>query len=102
MLGLVPVFIFFSMGAVIAFGLPLFLWARRFDLVNWWSALSSGACIGAVIAAMARYPAAVHVKEISPMVATGAASGIVFWLIWRRGEAAATPNKLSQPNCDYM
>src|SRR5262245_60935337 len=81
--GLVPVFYFFSLAAAVILGLPLFFLARHYRVVRWWSALLGGAIVGALMAFVTRAPSFVRLSKIFWMAVMGAASGLVFWAIWR-------------------
>src|SRR3569833_339909 len=90
-IGLVPVFLFFSALPTIVFGLPMYLLLHHFRLVRFWSTSGVGFCIGALMAVMTRSPGTAREREILIMAATGAVSGLVFWLVWRPGHATSTP-----------
>lgn len=72
------VFYCYTLGATLIIGLPAYLLLRRFDKVTWWSAILVGIFSGAVMAFIFKP------LNLSVMV-IGGLSGLVFWLIWRRG-----------------
>ena len=82
-LGILPLLLVFSCGAVLLLGLPLFLLLRRFRLVRWWSAIASGLVIGALVAVITRAPGVVKPGDFIVMVPLGGATAFLFWLIWR-------------------
>jgi hypothetical protein len=88
-LGLTFTFFFFSFGAAVLFGIPLFLLLLRLKLVRWWSALVSGAIVGLLVAVIVRLPNGLDPKDLAVDVPLGALAAVVFWLIGVRG---MTPN----------
>jgi len=94
MLGLLPVGYFFSLVAILVFGVPAFLLGRRLNLIRWWSAVISGFFIGVLVAVVFVRP---RIVQFSPdfirddlrgflfLGTTGALSALVFWLIWKQG-----------------
>jgi hypothetical protein len=88
-LGLTFVFYWFSLAAAVIFGIPLFLLLLKFNLVRWWSALVSGALVGALVAVILRLPGAPNPRDFLVDVPVGAMAAVVFWLIGGRG---MTPN----------
>jgi len=82
---MVPVFYYFSAMAAILFGLPVFLVLFRFNLIRWWSALGAGMTIGALMGVIVESPHVIQIPEILFIAATGAASTLGFWLIWKQG-----------------
>src|SRR6185369_11969345 len=88
LLGLTGLFYIWSMFFTVIFGWPLLLLLRRFSLVRWWTSALAGLVIGAVVEAMIISGSGVSpadVKLLSVCGAVGAASGLIFWAIWRVG-----------------
>lgn len=82
-LGLLPIFYFFSTLATIVFGVPAFFLLRHFKLITWWAALGVGVVIGGLVSVILRLPSAPHLHDLMTMMPIGAASAFSFWLIWR-------------------
>ncbi len=85
MFALLPMLYFFSAFATLLFGVPAFYVLRRLKMIRWWSALLSGCAIGAIMAVVIRLPSLPMCDDIYIMSLAGAASGFVFWVIWRLG-----------------
>ena len=82
-LGLTFAFYWFSFGAAVLFGVPLFFLLLKLRLVRWWSALVSGAIVGALVAVVLRLPGSLNPKDFLDTVPLGALAAFAFWLIWR-------------------
>ena len=87
LLGMTVVFLFFSAAAIALFGVPAFLLLHRFGLVRWWSAMGAGVLLGAIIGVAIRLPGTPQLQDLAVMALMGAASALVFWLVWRLGHA---------------
>jgi len=84
------IFYLVSAAATALLGAPIFFSLLRINLVRWWSALVAGFVVGAVAAILVRLPNLAHAREIMLFGLEGAASGFVFWLIWKQGREPAT------------
>jgi hypothetical protein len=74
------------------FGLPLFLVARRFNLVRWWTALSCGVVLG--VLALYFFSGSGSVRAAPALMlwaASGGAAGLAFWTVWRIGDRTGRP-----------
>ena len=75
------IFYCYTLGATLIIGLPVYLLLRKFNKVTWWSALLTGVISGAVMAF-------ILLNALNLMIiVVGGLSGLVFWLIWRRGKS---------------
>lgn len=77
------------------FGLPIFFLARRFRLVNWWSAIASGVLVGCGVQVLVLSGTA-HIDNLLMYSAEGAASALLFLSVWRLG-AHSVGRKQSSP-----
>ena len=75
--GLVPVFLVFSVVAIMLIGTPMYFALRALRLVRWWSSLMAGAVVGLVL----RLPEAPAQKDFLILCPVGAAAAFVFWLV---------------------
>lgn len=75
----------YSLNAAVIVGLPAFLVLRYLRLVHWWSALAVGCGIGALMAVVLPLRGRGSVGDFPLDCIMGAASGLVFWVIWERG-----------------
>ena len=64
-----------TLGFTVAIGLPIFLVFRRLGIIRWWIAGSIGFFAGAIFAD-------------GWGAAAGTAEGLVFWSVWRLGDAS--------------
>lgn len=69
-------------------GLPLFLVARRFQLVRWWSAIGSGLFGGCLVAFLLAPSAPFYPNNYLLGATEGVASALLFFAVWRQGTAA--------------
>ena len=83
-IGMVPVFYYFSSMVAVLLGLPAFLLFLRLRLIRWWSVLGAGLTIGALMGVIVGRPNGVRAPEVLFMAATGAASALGFWLVWKQ------------------
>jgi len=81
--GLALVFYPFSLAFACLFGLPLFWLSRHYHLVRWWSALIAGLLAGAAGAVVIVGPRAAMASNIVTFAIEGAASALLFFVIWR-------------------
>ena len=77
-LGLAPFIYFFSFWVCFFLGIPAFALGLHLKLIRWWSALITGAVIGAVLCVGDPY-------ALLTMCPLGAVSALTFWLIWKCG-----------------
>ena len=82
-IGLLPIAYLWALSAAVFFGVPMFLLVRRLNMVRWWSAVGSGALVGAVVAVVIGIPNTVQTKDFLLMIPLGAAAALVFWAIWQ-------------------
>ena len=68
----------------VVFGLPVFLLFVRFKLIRWWSTVGAGFAIGVLVGFIIG-PSSPQLPYMLFMGAVGAATSLVFWLIWRLG-----------------
>jgi hypothetical protein len=89
LLGWVLVFYLYSLLATVFLGLPVFLVLRRLGLIRWWSALASGAAIGALVTVLVN-PAAAVSRDVFLAIGAGALAALGFWAVWalRKGGKA--------------
>jgi uncharacterized membrane protein YagU involved in acid resistance len=69
------------------FGLPLFILARRFHLVRWWSAVGCGLVVGSVVQFVV-LPGKFYLDNYLLYVSEGIASALLFFAVWRWREHA--------------
>jgi hypothetical protein len=79
--GLVPVFLVFSVVAIMLIGTPRYFALRALRLVRWWSSLMAGCLGGAVVGLALRLPEAPAQKDFLILCPVGAAAAFVFWLV---------------------
>jgi len=77
----------FAVAFACLFGLPLFFLARHFGLAKWWSAIGSGLLVGCMVQFIV-LSGTVHPDNLLSFSAEGAASGLLFFLVWRHGVRA--------------
>lgn len=87
----------FSFAAAIVFGAPSYLILNYFGYVKWWSSIIIGFAIGVLVEAILKMDTLPYLpfrtmfdETIGRLVTygvTGAISGFVFWIIYRRGQA---------------
>ena len=75
----------YSLLATLLFGAPIFLLLYRFKRIYWWTALLTGVFVGAIVASILAFSQSPMLSNFLNMCSIGAASGAVFWLIWRQG-----------------
>jgi hypothetical protein len=69
----------YTLGVTLIIGLPVYLILKRFNIVSWWSAILTGSFSGAMTLFI--------FDALNPLViAIGGLSGLVFWLVWRKGQ----------------
>lgn len=78
---LVLAFYFYTLGVALIIGLPVYLFLKRFDKVTWWSAVLTG-LLGGVVMVF------VFGSLDLVVIPLGGLSGLIFWTIWRCGNAA--------------
>lgn len=81
--GLLPLGLFFSYAAAVFLGVPAFFLLVYFFRVTWWSSLTVGVALGAVVAVFLSLPKLVQMEALVLDAALGAISAFSFWLIWR-------------------
>jgi hypothetical protein len=71
----------FSAVATAIFGVPSYFALKRYSLVAWWSAAACGGLAGALSIAFwtSGFEASIQLR----FTLLGAASGLLFWSIWR-------------------
>lgn len=82
--GLAPVFYQFALLACTLLGLPVYFLGRRLGLVTWWSALISGAIIGALFASTPRILGNIQFGQLLILCPLGAATAFLFYVFARR------------------
>lgn len=83
-MGLFIVGYFFAALATGVFAVPAFFLGRRLRLIRWWSALTVGFAIGAAVAVIIQLPAPVQSRAVIFLALMGAASALIFWIIWEQ------------------
>ena len=89
--GFAAIFYVITGAVTAALAVPIFYWLRRRNLVRWWTALSTGLFIGVLVALSIRLPNIRYLAgdilrhDISLLGFEGAASALVFWIIWKSG-----------------
>ena len=90
-----PIGYIFGVWAVLIFGVPALLLGVKLSLIRWWSVAIVGFAIGALVSIILRLWGDWRNPEmwshetaysIAILGATGTASAIFFWLIWRLGQ----------------
>jgi hypothetical protein len=88
-IGLFPLGYGYSLVATMVFAVPTFLVLRRVKLIRWWSSVLTGFVIGALVSVVLQWPSFQGLPNptgnLLIYALTGCSSGLVFWLIWRRG-----------------
>jgi len=85
----VVVVFFYALGGTAVLAVPVFLLLNRVNLVRWWSALAAGAGQGFLSdLLLGGHWTSPWLRGHLGLTAMGAASGLSFWLIWRRPHAA--------------
>lgn len=74
----------FSSAAALALGFPAFALLNRWGLVRWWSAMLGGAVAGMLAILTLSSGNVESAAALTPYGAIGSASGLAFWLVWRR------------------
>lgn len=64
------------------FGLPLFILARRFHLVRWWTAIGSGLLVGS-IAHFTVLSGKFYLDNFLIYISEGVASALLFFMVWK-------------------
>jgi hypothetical protein len=80
-------FIFTAISAV-ALGLPGFLIFKKLGWVRWWSMTAYGACVGLIALVIFLSDKIERIESVMAFSTLGAAAGLVFWMVWRHGDAA--------------
>jgi hypothetical protein len=89
--GFAAIFYVITGAVTAAIAAPIFYWLRRRNLVRWWTALLTGFFIGVLVALSIRLsnirylPGDVLRHDILLLGFEGAASALVFWIIWKSG-----------------
>lgn len=78
----------FSLAFVMVLGIPTFLLLRRFGTGWWWLILPIGFFLGSLVLMAFQSPIYLTFREVALYGSLGAASALVFWLIWRRSKNA--------------
>ena len=91
-LGLIPILYLFTAAPLIVVGTPIYLVLRRFDGLNVWSILASGAGAGSLAAIGLRLPSLPTTHDIELCACVGTLTSLVFWLIWRPKTCFADQN----------
>lgn len=94
---LLPVAAFLYFPAVLftgLFGIPIFIFLWRLNLIRWWSALiagfASGVLLSSIVSDFRWMRNGWSVDELPALLAWGhcaAASGLIIWLSWKAGTA---------------
>jgi hypothetical protein len=88
-LGLLPIGYAYSLVATMVLAVPAFLVFQRTKLIRWWSSMLTGFVVGALVSVVLQWPSFQGLPSPNGNVLiyalTGCTSGLVFWLIWRRG-----------------
>lgn len=89
-IGLFPIGYLFSAAVTGLLGVPLFLLARRLNLVRWWSAVMAGSAIGIAGSIAFQWPNIGEINSSANVIyaLTGALAAFVFWVIWTFGQRA--------------
>lgn len=86
--GLTAIFYVYCVGLAGPLAVPTFLLLRRHRLVRWWSALGAGTIIGAIVELVLGLPRVVpDSRVLMAGICMGAFAAMIFWLIWRLGQA---------------
>jgi len=78
-------FYLFSTIFVVVLGVPTFLLLRPFRPGHWWSVAAAGFLLGVLAAVIMRSPNNPNSHDFISFGPIGAATAVVFWLIWRYG-----------------
>ena len=86
-------------GLSLVFAVPVFLALLKLRVVRWWSTMLAGSAVGVFVVFVtnpAGFLAMLKAKpgEVSLWGGIGALCGLVFWLIWRRGQNASSSEHL--------
>jgi hypothetical protein len=81
-------FFVFTAIAAVAFGLPGFLYFKKRRWIRWWSMTAYGACVGLVALVIFLNTKADRFETVMAFITLGGAAGLVFWMVWRHGDAA--------------
>lgn len=97
--GFALLFYIVALPVSVVLGIPALAVLSRYDMVRWWSAALVGSAIGILGLLIMVFDRVLRshsfAQEIDALIlygVVGALSGLVFWLIWRRGRALP-PNK---------
>ena len=74
----------FSGAFTLPFAVAAYFLGRRLGLIRWWSVIIMGFAIGAVIILSVGYPAPIKLSTVTMYALVGAASSLLFWIIWER------------------
>lgn len=84
-LGSFFVIYFFAATATVILGVPIFLILNRLKLVTLWSAVGSGALVGAIALMAVTFAAGIDLATLLRFAMIGGAAGFMFWIFWRAG-----------------
>lgn len=88
---LFPAYYQFSAAVTVLIGLPAYFVLEQFALVRWWTAsVCGGLAGGAVISTIAWLFSDLSLRDpamFGLFGSFGAAAGLLFWVIWRLGQA---------------
>lgn len=82
-LGLIPIFYFFSALPTFFFGIPIYFFVAKRGWLNLWSILMGGIAIGAIYSFILHLPSMPQMHDFVVTVPIGAVSALTFWLVWR-------------------
>jgi hypothetical protein len=78
----------YALGFICFFGLPLFLVARRYGVLNWWVAACGGILGGCTVELILALPSAFHFENFLVLAIEGLASSLLFFAVWRHSVRA--------------
>ena len=82
-IGLFPLFYFYSMSAMVLFGLPGIMLLYKFKFIKLWPMLGGGLIIGVLVAVIIRLPSSAQLSDVVSMGFIGMVSSLGCWLILR-------------------
>ena len=83
-IGLFPLFYFYSMSAMVLFGLPGIMLLYKFKFIKLWPMLGGGLIIGVLVAVIIRLPSSAQLSDVVSMGFIGMVSSLGCWLILRQ------------------
>lgn len=76
----------YSLSLSVLLGGPVFYLCNKLGLISWWICMVIGFIVGSIISIIYRGYEYIQLMDFLTMALTGAVAGIVFWLVWKKGQ----------------